>query len=166
MKLTVFIALFFALAMSAVSAEPRGDGQERERTRQQGDRGPRNPVANLTEALSLSDDQAAAIEAIFEAQRAEREAMRETMEAEHKARQAARCAQRADVEAQIIAVLTDEQAAQFVEMKAKRAEKKARRAERMAEGMAERSDGEGDTRHRRRGRGDPTMDDCENVTGS
>lgn len=136
MKITVFIALFFALVMSTVSAESPEGGYSHGGDRHHGDRGQRDPVAHLTEALSLSEDQAAQIEAIFAVQREEHKARREAQQGEREAHQAELCAKRADIEAQIIAVFTDEQAVQFADLK-------TQRAERMAERMEKRGDREG-----------------------
>jgi hypothetical protein len=136
MKLTVFIALFFALAMSPLMAEPPEGGHERGGKRHHGQRTERNPGEHLTEALGLSEDQAAEIDAIFAAQRAEHEAIRESHQEQREAFMAERCARRADVEAQIANVLDDDQLTQFEDMKAKREAKMAKRAQKMQERRA------------------------------
>ena len=135
MKLAVFTALVFSLAMSPLVAEPPEGGHERDGQRHHGARGSRDPSGHLTEALGLSEDQAAEMQAIFEAQRADHEAMREAQEEQREAFMAERCARKAEVEGQIAGILTDEQLVQFEEMKAKRADRAGRHeegAERMA----------------------------------
>jgi Spy/CpxP family protein refolding chaperone len=159
MKFTVFIALFFTLALGSMAAlaqdEDTGARQERKGQRHQGARRQRDPGAHLTEALNLSDDQAAEIDSIFAGVRADHESLRDAQQEE-------RCARRAEVDSQIAGVLNDDQLVQYGELKAERSAKMAERTERMATRTADRGEGDGGQRGERgkRSHRGPPMDAC------
>lgn len=113
MKKTMLIAFLLTTLVSAASAQQQGGfGPPQDA----GDRGV--PRDRLAEQLGLNEGQALQVQAIFEEARA-------LHQEEQTKNHEAFCAIRMDTHERLMAVLTDEQQATFMEMKARRDEHRA-----------------------------------------
>jgi len=105
--ITAFVVMLTAGTLQAQddSGNARGD---KHGAKHRGD-----PIAHLTEALNLSEDQAIEVATIMEESRAQHMAIQASVRDEH-------CAVREDTQTQIAAVLDDDQLAQFEDMHSQR----------------------------------------------
>jgi Spy/CpxP family protein refolding chaperone len=106
-------ALMFAA--SAMAEPPRGNGPGGEW--HHGPPGAEQQLSRLDQALDLSDEQSAELLAVLQAADAERQALHERVMAEFRPEI---CALMQDTDADILAVLTPEQAATWQQMKEER----------------------------------------------
>lgn len=106
-------------AASAMAEPPRGKGNSGEW--RHGPPGAEQQLARLDQALELSDEQSAELLGVLQAADAERQALHERVMAEFRPEI---CALMLETEADIIAVLTPEQAETFQQLKEERRQRK------------------------------------------
>ena len=106
-------------AASAMAEPPHGQGPGGEW--HHGPPGPEQQLSRLDQALDLSDEQSAELLAVLQAADAEREALHERVMAEFRPEL---CALMQDTDADILAVLTPEQAATWQQIKDERRQHK------------------------------------------
>jgi Spy/CpxP family protein refolding chaperone len=116
---TIVALTTLMFAASAMAEPPRGKGQGGEW--HHGPPGAEQQLARLDQALELSDEQSAELLAVLQAADAEREALHERVMAQFRPEI---CALMLETDADVIAVLTPEQAEAFQQMKEERRQRK------------------------------------------
>lgn len=104
--MTLAIIMMAATSLQAMA----GDDNTR---KGKGDKYRGDPIARLTDALELSDEQAVDVATILEDSRAQHRAIQESVEDEH-------CAVRENTYNELASILTEEQMARFEQMESKR----------------------------------------------
>ncbi|HKJ16081.1 MAG TPA: hypothetical protein VJ984_01865 [Xanthomonadales bacterium] len=107
-KVIMTLAVLMLAATSAQAQTSSDDTRAGKGGKHRGD-----PVARLTQALDLSDDQAMEVSVILEESRDQHRAIQESVQAEH-------CAVRQNTHDQLSTVLTEEQMTKFEQMKTRR----------------------------------------------
>jgi Spy/CpxP family protein refolding chaperone len=116
-SILALITLMFAA--SAMAEPPRGKGPSGDW--HHGPPGAEQHLARLDQALELNDEQSAELLAVLQAADAEREALHERVMAQFRPEI---CALMLETDADVIAVLTPEQAETFLQMKEERRQRK------------------------------------------
>lgn len=116
---TILALTTLMFAASAMAQPPRGNGPSGEW--HHGPPGAEQQLARLDQALDLSDEQSAELLAVLQAADAERQALHERVMAQFRPEI---CALMLETDADVIAVLTPEQAETFLQMKEERRQRK------------------------------------------